>query len=101
MKTTGSGDAMHLACRTSHTRGIVDHMKITLVIDDTVLRRLRQEAAKRGVTMSMLVEAGLRRVLDEPTASREPLPALPRWNGGGARVDIADRDALYALLNRA
>ena len=43
---------------------------------------------------------GLRRILDEPTASQEPLPALPRWNGGDARVDVADRDALYALLDR-
>jgi len=79
---------------------MVIHMKTTLVIDDTVVRRLREEAAKRGVTMSELVEAGLRRVLDEPTAPREPLPALPRWNGGGARVDIADRDALHSLLDR-
>jgi hypothetical protein len=79
---------------------MVNHMKTTLVIDDTVVRRLREEAAKRGVTMSELVEAGLRRVLDEPTAPREPLPALPRWNGGGARVDIADRDALHSLLDR-
>ncbi|MBW6456588.1 MAG: hypothetical protein K0A98_11960 [Trueperaceae bacterium] len=75
-------------------------MKTTLVIDDTVVRRLRQEAARRGVTMSELVEAGLRRVLDEPTAAQEPLPPLPRWDGGGARVDVADRDALLALLDR-
>jgi hypothetical protein len=50
--------------------------------------------------MSELVEAGLRRVLDEPTAAQEPLPALPCWDGGGARVDVADRDALLALLDR-
>jgi hypothetical protein len=79
---------------------MVNHMKTTLVIDDTVVWRLRQEAARRGVTMSELVEAGLRRVLDEPTAAQEPLPALPCWDGGGARVDVADRDALLALLDR-
>ena len=79
---------------------MVNHMKTTLVIDDTVLRRLRAEAARRGVTMSELVEAGLRRILDEPAASLGPLPALPRWNGGGARIDVADRDALMALLDR-
>jgi hypothetical protein len=75
-------------------------MKTTLVIDDTVVRRLREEAARRGVTMSELVEAGLRRILDEPLASQEPPPPLPRWNGGGARVDVADRDALMVLLDR-
>lgn len=83
-----------------HTYRMVNHMKTTLVIDDTVLRRLREEAARRGVTMSELVEAGLRRVLDEPDASIEPVPTLPRWNGGGARVDVADRDALHSLLDR-
>ena len=50
--------------------------------------------------MSELVEAGLRRVLDEPAAPQEPLPALPRWYGGGARVDVADREALYTVLDR-
>ena len=79
---------------------MVNLMKTTLVIDDTVVRRLRQEAARRGVTMSELVEAGLRRVLAEPMAAQEPLPALPRWDGGGVRVDVADRDALLALLDR-
>jgi len=83
-----------------HTYRMVNHMKTTLVIDDTVVRRLREEAAKRGVTMSELVEAGLRRVLDEPSSSKEPLAALPSWNGGGASVDVADRDVLYALLDR-
>jgi hypothetical protein len=79
---------------------MLNHMKTTLVIDDAVVRRLRQEAARRGVTMSELVEAGLRRILDEPTPPREPLPALPSWNGGGARVDVADREALHTLLDR-
>ena len=40
-------------------------MKTTLNIDDTVMRRLREEAARRGTTMSALVEAGIRRILDE------------------------------------
>ena len=79
---------------------MVIHMKTTLVIDDTVIRRLREVAAKRGVTMSELVEAGLRRVLDEPGPQPGAPPPLPRWDGGGARIDVADRDALYALLDR-
>jgi len=74
-------------------------MKTTLVIDDNVVRRLREEAARRGVTMSELVEAGLRRILDEPVAPHD-VPPLPDWDSGGARVDVADRDALYAILDR-
>ena len=35
------------------------HMKTTLNIDDSVMQRLREAAARRGTTMSALVEAGL------------------------------------------
>ncbi len=80
---------------------MVFHMKTTLNIDDSVMRRLREEAARRGTTMSALVEAGLRRVLAAPAlAGRQPdtLPPLPTWNSGGFRVDIADRDALYRVM---
>jgi len=47
-------------------------MKTTLNIDDTVMQRLREEAARRGTTMSALVEAALRSVLARPTPSAEP-----------------------------
>jgi hypothetical protein len=48
--------------------------------------------------MSALVEAGLRRILEEPGPEREPPPTLPTWDTGGARVDLADREALYEVL---
>lgn len=80
---------------------MVIHMKTTLNIDDSVMQRLREEAARRGKTMSELVEAGLRRVLEEPEQEtnqvREP---LPQWRSGGAYVDVADRDALYERMDR-
>ncbi len=76
-------------------------MKTTLNIDDTVMQRLREVAARRGRTMSELVEAGLRRVLAEPEGSGEQavLRPLPAWHSGGARVDVADRAALYKALD--
>ena len=76
-------------------------MKTTINIDDGVMNRLREEASRRGVTVSALVEAGLRWVLDE---SRETggdgksLPELPSWSSGGTQADIADRDELYAEM---
>jgi hypothetical protein len=76
---------------------MVCHMKTTLVIDDTVLERLREEAARQGRTISELVEAALRSFL-ERTPKRGPLPPLPTFNGGGAYVDIADREALYQAM---
>ena len=71
-------------------------LKTTLNIDDSVMQRLREEAARRGITMSALVEAAIRRALPAPrTASeqRKALPPLPTWRSGGFRVDIANRDA--------
>ena len=80
---------------------MVFHMKTTLNIDDSVMQRLREAAARHGTTMSALVEAGLRRVLAEPArfdAASGGLPPLPTWRSGGFQVDIADRDALYRAM---
>lgn len=76
-------------------------MKTTLEIDDALLRRLREAAARRDTTVSALVEAGLRLVLDgEPESSERSreLRPLPTWDGGEPRVDVADHAALSALL---
>lgn len=76
---------------------MVFHMKTTLNIDDTVMARLRQEAARQGRTMSDLVETALRNLFQ---SQRKPvaLPPLPRFKSGGAFVDIADREALYQAM---
>lgn len=76
---------------------MVFHMKTTLVIDDTVMMRLKEEAARSGRTMSELVEVALRRLLDDTGARRSPAP-LPSFDSGGALVDVADRDALYRAM---
>ncbi len=80
---------------------MVFHMKTTLNIDDSVMQRLREEAARRGATMSSLVEAGLRLVLapEAPKPQPEELPELPSWNGGRFLVNIDDREALYRVLD--
>ncbi len=80
---------------------MVFHMKTTLNIDDTVMQRLREEAARRQTTMSALVEAGLRLILDEDAgrSAERALPPLPSWNAGPELVDIANREELYAVLD--
>ena len=80
-----------------HTVHMVSHMKTTLNIDDSVMARLRREAARTGRTMSELVEMALRNLL-QSRREREPLPPLPSFNSGGALVDIADREALYGAM---
>jgi hypothetical protein len=72
-------------------------MKTTLNIDDTIMARLKREAARTGRTMSELVETALRRLLQTRPAP-PALDALPTFDSGGALVDIADRDALYRAM---
>ena len=76
-------------------------VQTTLNIDDTVMRRLKQEAARRETTMSALVEAGLRLVLADHGAVRgkaDDLAPLPSWKSGGHLVDIGNREELYRAM---
>ena len=82
---------------------MVFHMKTTLNIDDSVMKRLREEAAMRGTTMSALVEEGLRRILDEDettSTSKDSLPPLPTRQSDGLLVDVSNCDELYRVLER-
>ena len=72
-------------------------MRTTLNIDETVMKQLKQEAARTGRTMSELMETAIRKLLQEKKPSVD-LPPLPEFRTGGALVDIADRDALYRAM---
>lgn len=77
---------------------MVFHMKTTLIIHDDVIKRLREEAAKRDTTISELVEAALRLMLEPRRSNRLDIQPLPVFDLGGAYVDIADRDALFQAM---
>lgn len=72
-------------------------MKTTLNIDDSVMKRLKHEAARQGCTMSELMESALRLLL-AAKESPPPVPPLPAFKSGGPLIDIADRDALYEAM---
>jgi hypothetical protein len=72
-------------------------MKTTLNIDDSVMAQLKREAARQGRTMSELVETALR-LLFRAQRERRPVTPLPSFQSGGYLVDIADRDALYQVM---
>lgn len=76
---------------------MVSHMKTTLNIDDTVMSKLREEAARQGRTMSELVETGLR-MLFRAQKTKEDIPPLPTFRSGGALVDVSDRESLYQAM---
>jgi len=73
------------------------HMKTTLNIDEGVFTALKREAARQGRTMSELVESALRVMLADKGRRRQPSP-LPSARMGEPRVDIANRQALYDLM---
>jgi len=72
-------------------------MKTTLEIDVQVMVRLEAEAARQGRTISALVEAALRLLLDSKPEAPPP-PEPPKARMGRPRVDVADRDALYDAM---
>ena len=80
-----------------HSSHMAFHMKTTLVIDDQIMSRLKQEAVRRNTTISQLVEAALRSFLRKPPRE-QALPPLPVLHGGKPLVDIADREALEDAL---
>lgn len=61
------------------------------------MTELKREAARQGRTMSELVETALRNLFRSQRKPSEIKP-LPTFHGGGALVDIADREALYQAM---
>ena len=76
---------------------MVIQMKTTLNISDVTMLEIKREAARRRQTMSELVEAALRAIV-EPQQREVSLPPLPEFSGGGLRVNVANRDALYTVM---
>jgi hypothetical protein len=76
---------------------MVSHMKTTFNIDDSVMTRLREESVRQGKTITALVESALRLLLRQEK-SQKTLKELPSFDGGIPRVNIANREALYDLM---
>jgi plasmid stability protein len=76
-------------------------MKTTLVLPDRLMRRLKTRAARDGRTLSSLaadlLATGLSRI-EKPDPKE--LPPLPVFDMGEMLVDVSDRDALYAAMER-
>jgi len=77
---------------------MVFRMKTTLIIPDPVFRDLKRQAIERGATLSELAAELLRKGLAERPKSVR-LPPLPSFKMGPPRVNVADREALYDVLD--
>lgn len=78
---------------------MVFRMKTTLNISDKVMRELKRQAMHQGRTMSELVEDALRMSFRNK-AKTQDLPPLPEFHTGGAKVDVANREALYDAMEQ-
>lgn len=79
------------------------HMRTTLVIDDELFRELKRRAVEENRTLSDLTQEVLRRGLASRPAGRASRRKvrLPSFAMGKPRVDLADRDQLYDVLDRS
>lgn len=77
------------------------HMKTTLEIDDRLLARAKRHASARGITLRAVVEEALRaRLAPRPEARARYSFSPPVVRGSRPpAVDVADRNALYDLLD--
>ena len=79
------------------------HMKRTTIrLDDLLLERAKREAARRGETVTSLVEMGLRLVLAQPKRApsrpRVVLPVSGTTGGTLPGVDLNDSAALLDIM---
>lgn len=75
-------------------------MRTTVRLDDRLLDEAKGEAARRGETLTALLEQGLRLVLARPKASKaRPRVRLPVCTAGGGTLPGVDLDDNAALLD--
>jgi hypothetical protein len=76
-------------------------MRTTVRLDDRLLERARREAARRGETLTALIERGLRLVLANPQRRRErervEIPVCREAGGTLPGVDLDDSAALLDI----
>lgn len=79
------------------------HMRTTVRLSDALIRQAKAEAARRGETVTALIEQGLRLVLAGARHRlRKPSIALPVSHAtGGTRpgVDLNDSGAVLDVLD--
>jgi hypothetical protein len=76
-------------------------MRTTLVIDDELIRELKRRAAEENRTLSDVTQETLRRGLARARPSRRRRRVkVPTFAMGEPRIDVADRDQLYEILDR-
>ena len=76
------------------------HMRTTVRLDDGLLEQARQEARRRGETLTALIEEGLRHELARSKQTPRPRVELPIFDLGGLMpgVDLSNNASLLEIL---
>lgn len=76
-------------------------MRTTVRLDEALMERARQEAARRGTTLTSLIEQGLRLALRRPVKRpRHNIVSLPECHAGGGVLPGVDLNDSAGLLER-
>jgi hypothetical protein len=76
-------------------------MRTTIRLNDAILNQAKREAARRGETLTSLIERGVRLALAQPPAERRRAKAvLPECRAGGGVLPGVDLNDSAALLDR-
>ena len=76
-------------------------MRTTVDIDDPVLKDLKKLQRKEGKSLGRLISDLLAQAIGERKSAKAPVRP-PQWisRAMGARIDLADREALYAAMEK-
>ena len=74
-------------------------MRTTVDIDDPVLKDLKKLQKREGKSLGRLISDLLAQAIGERKSAKTPARP-PQWiaKAMGARIDLADREALYAAM---
>ena len=75
-------------------------MRTTVRLDDGLLEQAREEARRRGETLTALIEEGLRHELARSKQTPRPRVELPIFDLGGLMpgVDLSNNASLLEIL---
>jgi len=76
-------------------------MRTTISIDEALLRRLKEDAARTGRTLGSLIEDAVRAAYERRSAAQRDLEPLVTFGGSGLMpgVDITDMRSLRDLMD--
>jgi hypothetical protein len=66
-------------------------MRTTIQLDGALLRQAKREAARRGISLTALIEKGLRLILSQP-------PVSSATGGTLQGIDLSDSAALLDIM---